>query len=42
LEATVDGDLEDLGRTKDDFGFFLAFAGEVMDRYGRLLAYLHP
>jgi hypothetical protein len=31
-----------LGKTKKDFRFFLAFAGKVMDRYGRLLAYLHP
>jgi hypothetical protein len=42
LETTVSGDLEALDKTKEDFGFFLAFAGEVMDRYGRLLAYLHP
>jgi len=42
LEATISGDLEALGRTKEDFAFFLAFAGEVMDRYGRLLGYIHP
>jgi hypothetical protein len=38
LEATVSGDLQALGKTKEDFAFFFAFAGEVMDRYGRLLA----
>jgi endonuclease YncB( thermonuclease family) len=42
LETTATADLEALGQTKDTFRFFLAFAGEVMDRYGRLLAYLHP
>lgn len=42
LENLVGGDLLSLGKTKEDFRFFLAFAGEVMDRYGRLLAYLHP
>jgi endonuclease YncB( thermonuclease family) len=42
LEDAVGQDLQELGKTKDDFRFFLAFAGEVMDRYGRLLAYLHP
>ena len=39
LENLVGGDLLSLGKTKEDFRFFLAFAGEVMDRYGRLLAY---
>jgi endonuclease YncB( thermonuclease family) len=42
LEKLVGDDLAALGKTKEDFRFFLAFAGEVMDRYGRLLAYLHP
>ncbi|MDN5929693.1 MAG: hypothetical protein L0I24_01265 [Pseudonocardia sp.] len=42
LEDMVRADMTALGKTKDDFRFFLAFAGEVMDRYGRLLGYLHP
>ena len=42
LEKLATGDMEALGKTKEDFRFFLAFAGEVMDRYGRLLGYLHP
>jgi endonuclease YncB( thermonuclease family) len=42
LESTVEGDREAFGHTTDDFRFFLAFAGDVMDRYGRLLGYLHP
>jgi endonuclease YncB( thermonuclease family) len=42
LEGIVGQDMKNLGKTKEDFEFFLAFAGEVMDRYGRLLAYLHP
>ncbi|MEJ3750588.1 hypothetical protein WEI85_45940 [Actinomycetes bacterium KLBMP 9797] len=42
LEKLVADDLQALGHTVDSFRFFIAFAGEVMDRYGRLLGYLHP
>lgn len=42
LEKLVSSDIVALGRTEDDFAFFMAFAGEVMDRYGRMLAYLQP
>ncbi|GAA0903355.1 thermonuclease family protein [Virgisporangium aurantiacum] len=42
LESLVAGDLTALGHTTQTFRFFIAFAGEVMDRYGRLLGYLHP
>jgi len=42
LETLVGDDLTGLGHTRDSFRFFIAFAGEVMDRFGRLLGYLHP
>lgn len=42
LKKLIEDDLNTLGHTKDSFRFFIAFAGEVMDRYGRLLGYLHP
>jgi hypothetical protein len=42
LEKLATADMAALGKTKEDFRFFLAFAGEVMDRYGRLLGFLHP
>jgi hypothetical protein len=41
LERQVVADLEELGHDVEEFEFFLAFAGEVMDRYGRLLGYLN-
>lgn len=41
LEAEVLADIEALGTTEDDFEFFLAFAHEVVDRYGRLLCYVN-
>jgi endonuclease YncB( thermonuclease family) len=34
-------DMQTLSKTKDDFEFFLGFAHEVMDGYGRLLAYIN-
>lgn len=41
LEAEIKKDLAALGQTKEDFKFFLVFAYEIMDGYGRLLAYLN-
>jgi endonuclease YncB( thermonuclease family) len=41
LEAEVRSDLAELGQAPETFQFFLAFAHEVMDRYGRLLAYIN-
>lgn len=41
LEGLVSADLAELGKAPEDFRFFLAFAHEVMDRYGRLLGYLN-
>ena len=41
LEKEVSKDLEDLGQTAMEFQFFLAFAYEVMDRYGRLLCFIN-
>jgi endonuclease YncB( thermonuclease family) len=41
LEATILNDLAALGQTAAEFRFFLVFAHEVMDGYGRLLCYLN-
>jgi hypothetical protein len=41
LEEEVQKDLNALNQSEEDFQFFLAFAGEVMDRYGRLLGYIN-
>lgn len=41
LEKEVSSDLEDLGQSEEDFQFFLAFAYEIMDRYGRLLGFIN-
>jgi endonuclease YncB( thermonuclease family) len=41
LEEEVLNDIGKLGQTKDNFQFFLAFADEIMDRYGRLLSYVN-
>jgi len=41
LEKEVSKDLKDLGQTEEEFQFFLAFAYEVMDRYGRLLCFVN-
>jgi hypothetical protein len=42
LTTEVRGDQQSLGKADADFRFFLAFAYEIVDRYGRLLCYLHP
>lgn len=34
-------DLQVLNQTEDEFKFFLTFAHEIMDRYGRLLYYIN-
>jgi endonuclease YncB( thermonuclease family) len=41
LEKEVSGDLKDLGQSEADFSFFLSFAYEIMDRYGRLLCFIN-
>jgi len=41
LEKEVSSDLEDLGQSEKEFQFFLAFAYEIMDRYGRLLCFIN-
>lgn len=41
LEQAVLDDIQALGQTPEEFRFFLAFASEVMDRYGRLLGYIN-
>lgn len=41
LEQEVQRDIEVLGQDTENFKFFLAFAHEVMDRYGRLLAFIN-
>lgn len=42
LEKLVSQDLVTSGKEKTDFSFFMAFAHEFLDGYGRLLCYLHP
>jgi hypothetical protein len=41
LETAVEEDIAAMGRSEDDFRFFIAFAYELMDRYGRLLGFLN-
>jgi endonuclease YncB( thermonuclease family) len=41
LTQQVQDDLTKLGKTKEEFAFFLAFGYEIMDGYGRLLAYIN-
>jgi len=41
LEKEVSKDLEELGQSEEEFRFFLTFAYEVMDRYGRLLCFIN-
>jgi endonuclease YncB( thermonuclease family) len=42
LRKEVRADMRELHQDKDTFSFFLAFASEVMDGYGRFLGFLHP
>ncbi len=39
--AAVEADMVALGQTEETFEFFLVFAYEIMDRFGRLLCYLN-
>jgi endonuclease YncB( thermonuclease family) len=41
LRALVESDLEEAGGSREEFRFFMAFASEVLDGYGRLLCYLN-
>ncbi len=41
LEDEVSKDIQELGQDEETFCFFLAFAHEVMDRYGRFLCYIN-
>ncbi|MEW6736036.1 MAG: hypothetical protein AB1489_32380 [Acidobacteriota bacterium] len=41
LEHEVNNDLVELRQTKEEFAFFLTFATDIMDRYGRMLAYIN-
>lgn len=41
LRAEVSADMERLGQDSETFSFFLAFATEVMDGYGRFLAFIN-
>ena len=41
FEAMVAADIAELDLSREQFGFFLAFAGEAIDRYGRLLAFVN-
>lgn len=41
LEKLIQDDLTLSGKTKEQFLYFMAFANEFLDVYGRLLTYLH-
>jgi hypothetical protein len=41
LEGLVSADMAELGQGKDSFAFFLAFAHEIMDGYGRFLCFIN-
>jgi len=41
LEEFVQADLDEMGVPKEDFKFYLCFAYEIMDRYGRFLCYIN-
>lgn len=41
LEAEILSDMEALGQTEEEFGFFLAFAYEIIDGYGRFLCFIN-
>lgn len=41
LEAEIQADMDRLGSNKENFRFFLAFANDIMDGYGRLLAFVN-
>lgn len=41
LEAEVSADMEALGQSEEEFRFFLAFAYEVVDGYGRFLCFVN-
>ena len=42
LEKEISKDMKDLGLSEKEIQFFLVFAHDVMDRYGRLLCYISP
>lgn len=41
LKKEVQGDLDKYGKTDETFRFFLAFARDLLDRYGRFLCYIN-
>ena len=41
LELEIANDMKELGLSKEDFQFFMAFAHDIMDRYGRLLGFIN-
>lgn len=41
LEKIIQEDIGEMGLTTDDFEFYLRFAFEIMDRYGRFLCYIN-
>ncbi len=42
LEELIQADMDEAGADKESFQFFLAFAFEALDHFGRLLCYVHP
>ncbi|NYT02262.1 MAG: hypothetical protein GKC10_05870 [Methanosarcinales archaeon] len=41
LKRMIREDIQEMNRPEDTFEFFLSFASEVMDRYGRLLCFIN-
>lgn len=41
LEEEIEKDMQEMGKTNEDFEMFIAFAYEILDRYGRLLGYIN-
>jgi endonuclease YncB( thermonuclease family) len=41
LRGLIESDLAEAGGSREEFRFFMAFASEVIDGYGRLLCYLN-
>ncbi len=42
LESLIEADIQFLGLDKNNMRFFLPFAYEILDGYGRLLSFVHP
>lgn len=41
LEEFIQADFDEMGQPEEEFGFYLRFAFEIMDRYGRFLCFIN-